>query len=88
MSIDYAELARIAREKTDGEFKNEVSNLTRLNSPEIETIINDSGISKEDLVKVLEVVKNATDSNEQKVNNIKLITKGVDVLINLVKKLI
>jgi len=88
MPINWNEIASQAGQSTDDHFKNQISSLTRLNDQEIETLINDTGISKQDLSEVLKEIKDTTKSNTNKANAIKNISKGVDVLVGLVSKLI
>ncbi|HYO21501.1 MAG TPA: hypothetical protein VER36_03780 [Flavisolibacter sp.] len=88
MPNKFEKLAKEAAEMADQEFKNEFSSLTRLNDAETEKIISETGISKQNLAKVLQEVKNATASNEAKANAIKNIDKGVSVLVAIVRKLI
>jgi hypothetical protein len=59
-----------------------------LNDAETEKIISNSGISKQDLAKVLQEVKNALSSNEAKAQAIQNIDKGVSAMVSIVKKLI
>lgn len=88
MPNKWEELAAGAAEKTDKQFKSEVSSLTRFNDAEIKALIDDSGISKVDLAKVLKEVKDASKDNVAKANAVKEISKGVDVLVSIAKKLI
>lgn len=88
MPINWNEIANQAGQSTDDHFKSQISSLTRLNDQEIETLINDTGISKQDLTEVLKEIKDATKSNTNKANAIKNISKGIDVLVGLASKLI
>ena len=88
MPTDWTTIANEAGQATDEHFKNQISSLTRLNDDEIETLINDTGISKQDLVEVLKEVKDASKSNIDKANAIRNIGKGVDVLVGLAVKLL
>jgi hypothetical protein len=88
MPINWNEIANQAGQSTDDHFKGQISSLTRLNDQEIETLINDTGISKQDLTTVLREIKDATKSNTNKANAIKNISKGLDVLVGLASKLI
>lgn len=88
MPTNWNEIASQAGESTDEHFKSQLSSLTRLNDEEIESLINDTGISKEDLSQVLKAIKDATKSNKDKAKAIKNISKGVDVLVGLASKLI
>jgi ribosome-binding protein aMBF1 (putative translation factor) len=88
MPNKFERLAKEAAQMADEEFKMEFSSLTRLNDSEIEKIIDESGISKQDLAQVLKEVKNATASNEAKATAIKNINNGVEALIGIAKKLL
>jgi hypothetical protein len=59
-----------------------------LNYNEIESLINDTGISKENLTLVLKEVKDDTKSNFAKATAILNINKGVDLLVGIAEKLI
>lgn len=88
MGINWDEIAKKAGETTDEQFKNQISSLTRLNDSEIESLINDTGISKKDLANVIKEIKDATKSNTAKAQAIQKISKGVDALISIVGRLI
>jgi len=86
MPNKFDKLVDAAAQITDDEFKNQFTNLTRLTDSETEKLINDTGISKEDLAKVLKEVKDATASNEQKAAAIQNINNGVSALVAIAKK--
>ena len=88
MANKFEKLAKEAADMADEEFKTEFSRLTRLNDAEIEKIIDDTGISKEDLAHVLKQIKDATASNDAKVKAVQNINNGVSALISIAKKLI
>ncbi|MDB5207183.1 MAG: hypothetical protein JWR72_2258 [Flavisolibacter sp.] len=88
MPNKFDKLAKEAAQMADEHFESKFSSLTSLNDAETEKIINDSGISKQDLAKVLQEVKNASSSNEAKAQAIQNIDKGVSALVSIVKKLI
>lgn len=88
MPINWNEIAQQTGQATDENFKNQISSLTRLNDDEIESLIHETGISKENLVSVLIEVKDATKSNIAKANAINNINKGVDLLVGIASKLI
>ena len=87
MPNKFDKLAKEAAQMADKHFASEFSSLTRLNDSEAEKIINESGISKEDLAKVLQEVKSASGSNESKAKAIQSINKGVSALVSMVKLL-
>lgn len=86
MPNKYEQLAKDAAQMTDDHFKNEFSGLTSLTDDDVAEIITQTGISKQDLAKVLQEVKNATDINETTAKNIGSITKGVSTLVAIAKK--
>ena len=88
MPTDWDKIAREVGRETDDHFKNKISSLTRLNEDEIEFLITETGISKEDLATVLKEVKDAAKSNEAKASAISNINKGVDLLVGIASKLI
>jgi DNA-binding transcriptional regulator YiaG len=88
MPTDWNKIAASAGQQTDDELKKQISSLSRLNDAEIEQIIHDTGISQQELVKVLQIVKDATLSNEKKANAINGIGKGVDVIVSILTKLV
>ncbi len=88
MPTDWTQLANDAANLTDKQFTNEISNLTRLNSSDIDELITNSKISKEDLVRLLKEIKNSTKSNNSKATAITNINKGVSTLVAIVSKLI
>jgi len=88
MPNKFDKLAKEAAQMADEHFESEFSSLTSLNDAETEKIINDSGISKQDLAQLLREVKNASSSNEAKAKAIQNIDKGVSALVSIVKKLI
>lgn len=88
MPINWDEIAKEAGRSTDEQFKSQISDLTRLNNEEIESLINETGISNQDLANVLKEIKDATKSNTAKANAINNISKGVNLLVSLAGKLI
>ena len=88
MPIDWNKIATDAANATDEEFSSQISGLTRLNDDEIQSLILDTGISRQDLVVVLKEIKNATKNNKSKANSINNINKGAQVLVAIAAKLI
>jgi hypothetical protein len=88
MPNKFDKFAEKAAQMADEHFKNQFSGLTRLNDDEVDKIINDTGISKEDLAKLLREVKNATSANEAKADVIRNINGGVSALVAIAKKLL
>ena len=88
MGNKFDKLAKEAADSADEQFKEEFSKLTRLNDAEIETIIDETGISKKDLADLLREVQDSTASNEAKAKSIQNINNGVSALIGIAKKFI
>ncbi|HET7819467.1 MAG TPA: hypothetical protein VFL70_09175 [Bacteroidia bacterium] len=88
MATNWDDIANQAANATDTHFASQISGLTRLNDKEIESLISETGINKQDLVLVLKEVKDAQKSNEAKAKAIKNIGKGLDVLVSIAGKFI
>lgn len=88
MVLNWKDLATKAAQNTDEEFKKKISGLTRLNDQEIEELISESGIDKENFISILKEIKDASKSNEEKAKVIMAIEKGTDLIIGIVSKLI
>ncbi len=88
MPNKFDKLAAEAQAMTNAEFKTRFSSLTTLNDSDITKIINDTGISKEDLADLLVAVKSATDFNTKTAQSVSKIQNGVLALIAITKKLL
>jgi len=88
MSNKWKKIAEEAGRKTDEQFAQEISSLTRVNDEEILEIIDRNNISKTDLAEVLTILKDATKSNEEKAKAITNIGKGVDAIVDIVIRLL
>lgn len=88
MASKWDKIAAEATTATKAEFAKQISSLSSLNDSEISSIINETGISNEDFVEVLQTVKSATKSNRVKAEAIKNINNGVGTLVEIVKKLL
>ena len=88
MPNEFDKFAVDAKKMTDDQFKNRFSSLTSLNDSEISSIINDTGISKKDLAETLKQVKRATDENNHNADAIKNISKGLDAVVAIAKKVL
>lgn len=86
--INWDQIINNAAQKTDQQFSSEISSLSRLNDQEINSIVNDSGISQKDLASVIKALKDATLSNQNKANAIASITGGVKALVGIAEKFI
>ena len=88
MPTNWDDITNQAANAADAHFASQISSLTRLNDKEIESLIFDTGISKQDLALVLKEVKDATKSNVAKATAMKNIGKGLDVLVSIAAKFI
>jgi hypothetical protein len=88
MPNKFDRLAEDAAREADESFKDKFSSLTRLNDAELEQIIFETGISKQDLNDVLKEVKNATVSNEAKAKSILKINNGVSALVAIARRFV
>jgi hypothetical protein len=88
MPINWDDIANQAASNTDAHFANQISSLTRLNDAEIQHLIFETRISKQDLASVLKEIKDATKSNEAKVDSIKNISGGIEALVSIAGKFI
>ena len=88
MPNKFDKIANDAANETDNQFRSQFNNLTRLNDDDTNKIINESGISQQDLAQVLKEIKDATKSNEEKATAISNINGGVSALIGIAKKLL
>jgi|JI10StandDraft_1071094.scaffolds.fasta_scaffold1054198_2 hypothetical protein len=86
LTID--EILAKAKTDTDNKFKNKVASLTKLTNPEIDGLLNTTGIKKENFAAVLKEINDATKSNEDKVKAINNISKGVSLLVGIAQKII
>ena len=86
LSID--DIIAKAKTDTDNKFKNKVSSLTTLTNPEIEGLLDSTGIKKENFAAVLKEINDAAKSNEDKVKAITNISKGVSLLVGIAEKIL
>jgi hypothetical protein len=87
MPNKFDKLADEAQALTDNQFKTRFSSLTKLSDNDIDKIVKDTGISKENLASLLAAVKNATAFNEKTVKSVQSIQNGVSALVSIAKKL-
>lgn len=88
MPIDWNQIAKDAANATDAHFSSQISSLTKFDDAEIQKLIFETGISKQNFANVLKEIKDASKSNEAKAAAIKNISKGLDVLVAIAGKLI
>ncbi|WP_047449638.1 hypothetical protein [Alistipes sp. ZOR0009] len=85
---DWDDIANQAAKATDEQLANQIASLSQLNDTEIQKIVQQTGISKKDMQKILKVVNDASLSNEEKANSIKNIGNGINILAAIAKKLL
>ncbi len=85
MSKSWEEIIAEAKRKTDQELAGEIAKLTSLSQKEIDEIA-PAKLDKENLSKLLAIVKDATKSNEEKVKAIKSVDEFVSLLISIAGK--
>lgn len=88
MPLTIEEILAKAKTDTDNKFKNKVSSLTQLTNPEIDGLLDATGIKKENFAAVLKELNDATKSNEDKVKAITNISKGVSLLVGIAQKVL
>jgi hypothetical protein len=77
-----------AIKKANEKFAEHLAKLSQLPDEKVTEIINSTDLKKESLEKILEIIKDATKSNAQKAAAIKNVSKGIDFLTSIAKKLI
>ena len=85
---DWSKIADEAAAQTQAEFANKISSLTSLTDNDLVSLIDDSSVKQEDLAKILGIIHDATLANEKKVEAISNINGGINVIVNLAKKII
>ncbi len=85
--INWNELANKASSQTEKDLQKDFESLTKLNIKDIDALLKQSAISKQNAALVLEEIKDATTSNNEKVKTISKINNGVNFLVSLVGKL-
>jgi len=88
MTIDYKKLAKEAATATNKEYADQIALLTNFKSADIQKIIQQNDIDKEDFLKLIDIIKNNTFDNEKKATAIREINRGLETIISLVSKLI
>jgi hypothetical protein len=86
LTID--EIIAKAKTDTDNKFKTKMASLTKLTNPEIDGLLNSTGIKKEDFAAVIKEITDATKSNNDKVKAIGSISKGVSLLVGIAQKVL
>jgi hypothetical protein len=86
--VNWDEIIAKAKQDTDNKFKNKMSSLTTLTDNDIEKLLSETGIEKEDFASVLKEINNAATSNKAKVAAISKISKGLELLVGIAKKFI
>ena len=84
--LNWNQIIQDAANETDESYQSKISSLSSLNDAEIEKLITEEGISKQDLAAVLKEVTDATKSNQQKAEAIENITGGVKAVVAIASK--
>lgn len=85
---DWKKIAEDSAKESNEKFAAKIAAIIRLNNSEIEEIISNTGISRTDLVSLIDEIKSAAISNEKKAENIQKISGGVKALIAIASKMI
>lgn len=83
----WKEIRKKAREKTDSQFASEASGLTRLTDEEIKAIAPDVE-DREKLAQLMEIVTDATRTNQEKARALKDINGLAEMAIQVVGSLV
>jgi hypothetical protein len=84
--MDWNNLLQEAVNETDASLASKISSLCHLTDADISSIV-PSKVDKDNLVKVLTVVKDQTLSNEKKVQALQQIGNSLDLLIGIAAKI-
>ena len=87
MSKSLEELAEEAGNMTDQQLSGQISSLTRLTQDEINSIA-PAPLDKQNLNKLIGIIKDTSKSNEQKAESIKNIDQHLSLLVSIVSKFI
>lgn len=87
MDSSWEEIRKQAKKQTDNTFASKASSLTRLTDDEIKEIT-PNGLDKERFATLLEIVSDATKSNNEKAEAIRNITGLAEIAVPLLLKLL
>lgn len=87
MAKSFKEIADEAKNITDQQLSSDISSLTKLSQEEINSIA-PAPLDKDNLKKLIQMVKDSAKSNEIKAETITNIDNGVSLLVSLLSKLI
>ncbi|MCX6150084.1 MAG: hypothetical protein NTX22_06140 [Ignavibacteriales bacterium] len=87
MSKSIKEIIEEARQKTDQQLAGEITSHTNLTEEEINKIA-PAKLDKENLAKLIDIVKDATKSNEEKAQAVKSVDQFVSLLISIAGKVL
>lgn len=88
MPTNWDDIIKKASRTSKDNFSNLVSSLVNLTSKDIEELLEEPGIDKENLAQVLKVVQDAAKSNEEKAATISKISNGLQIVVGLAVKLL
>jgi hypothetical protein len=86
--IDWEKIVNKAATTTDNKFKTLMASLTRLTSKQVEDLLKDPKINKEELARIIQVLNDAQTSNNAKADAIARINGGVEIVVGLAQKLL
>ena len=87
-SINWNTIAQKAANQTDEEFNKELASLTKLNVNEVDSFIAESKITNANAIKTLNLINDATTSNNEKAKAILNIENGLGFVLSMVKKVL
>ena len=83
---EWQALEEKSRELSKDEYATEASNIIRLTKEEITSMIEEAGVEKEKLSELISTVDDASKSNNQKAEAIKVGTGLIEVIVPLIKR--
>lgn len=88
MPTNWQKKAAKAKRDTDAVFSEQMQQLSGLSAPDLAAILKDNTMNQAEFNQVLQIVKDQTKQNNDKIKAIQNIENGVGVLIGLVGKLL
>ncbi|WP_435263998.1 hypothetical protein [Tenacibaculum sp. nBUS_03] len=85
--INWDDLANKASSITEVDLQKDLNDLTNFSTKDLDLIIKESAISTQNAYSIMEELKDATRSNNEKIQAISKINNGVNFLMKLVSKI-
>lgn len=85
---DWKKLWNEAKKETNEQLAGKISSITSMKDEEILRVLEESSAEKEELIKLMEVVDDATKDNQEKANALQNINNATSMLISLSKKVL